>query len=131
MIILPPVTLLHVSGVLHRRAAGPRRQVYAGSTIYTTTLYYSDCMTSVSRLRIRCTSRVPTASNFFITALCHMISPLPGSTPPIESHILNIRIQVVTSGLRQRSFRLLLSGNAALGFCSVTRLPAVTQLPLR
>ena len=51
-----------------------------------------DYMTSVGRLRIRCISRVPIASNFFTTALCHTISPLSGSTPPIESHILNIRI---------------------------------------
>jgi hypothetical protein len=41
---LPPVTPLHVGGVLHRRAAGPRGQVYAGSTICTTTLHHGDCI---------------------------------------------------------------------------------------
>ena len=90
-----------------------------------------DYITSVGRLRIRCISRVLTASNFFITALYHMVSSLPGLIPSIKSHILNIRIQVVTSGLRQRSFRLLLSSNIALGFYSVTRLPMIMQLPLR
>jgi len=41
---LPPVTPLHVSSVLHRRAAGPRGQVYAGTTICTIALYHSDCV---------------------------------------------------------------------------------------
>ena len=41
---LPPVTPLYINGVLHCRATGPRGQVHAGTTIYTTALHHGDCV---------------------------------------------------------------------------------------